>query len=54
MTTHLATIGLGTNGQQAFEQLVMQADKAAQHEELVRGVRGRRWEDSSGAAVVLG
>lgn len=54
MATHLATIGLGTNGQQAFQKLVMEANKAAQQQELVRGVRVRRWEDSSGAAVVLG
>ncbi|HEY0717738.1 MAG TPA: hypothetical protein VGD68_08995 [Streptosporangiaceae bacterium] len=54
MATHLATIGLGTSGQQAFKQLVMQANKAAQQQEVVRGVRVRRWEDPSGAAVVLG
>jgi hypothetical protein len=54
VATHLVTIGLGTNGQPAFQKLVMEANKAAQQQELVRGVRVRRWEDSSGAAVVLG
>jgi hypothetical protein len=54
VATHLAAIGLGTNGQQAFERLVVEANKAAQRQEMVRGVRVRRWEDASGAAVVLG
>jgi hypothetical protein len=54
VATHLAAIGLGTNGEQAFKRLIMEANKAAQRQEMVRGVRVRRWEDASGAAVVLG
>ena len=54
MATHLACIGLGTGGEQDFQRLVVQANKDAQQQEVVRGVRVRRWEDGSGAAVVLG
>ncbi|HEY2281644.1 MAG TPA: hypothetical protein VGI00_25065 [Streptosporangiaceae bacterium] len=54
MATHLACIGLGTGGEQDFQRLVVQANKDAQHQEVIRGVRVRRWEDGSGAAVVLG
>jgi hypothetical protein len=54
VATHLACIGLGTGGEQDFQRLVVQANKDAQHQEVIRGVRVRRWEDGSGAAVVLG
>jgi hypothetical protein len=54
MATHLACIGLGTGGDQDFQRLVVQANKDAQQQEVIRGVRVRRWEDGSGAAVVLG
>jgi hypothetical protein len=54
MATHLGCIGLGTGGEQDFQRLVAQASKEAQQQEVVRGVRLRRWEDGSGAAVVLG
>jgi len=54
MATHLACIGLGTGGEQDFQRLVVQANKDAQQQEVIRGVRVRRWEDGSGAAVVLG
>jgi hypothetical protein len=54
MATHLACIGLGTGGEQDFQRLVVQANQDAQQQEVIRGVRVRRWEDGSGAAVVLG
>jgi hypothetical protein len=54
MASHLGCIGLGTGSEQEFERLVAQATKEAQQQEVVRGVRVRRWEDGSGAAVVLG
>ena len=54
MATHLACIGLGTDRQQAFQRLVAEADQAAQQEEVIGGVRVHRWEDGSGAAIVLG
>jgi hypothetical protein len=54
MSTHLGCIGLGSGGEQEFERLVAQATKEAQQQAVVRGVRVRRWEDGSGAAVVLG
>jgi hypothetical protein len=54
MATHLACIGLSTGGEQDFQRLVVQANKDAQQQEVIRGVRVRRWEDGSGAAVVLG
>jgi hypothetical protein len=54
VATHLACIGLGTGGEQDFQRLVVQANKDAQQQEVIRGVRVRRWEDGSGAAVVLG
>src|ERR1700761_4010268 len=54
MASHLGCIGLGTGGEQDFERLAAEAGKAAQQQEVVRGVRVRRWEDGSGAAVVLG
>ncbi len=54
MATHLGCIGLGSGGEQEFERLVAQATKEAQQQAVVRGVRVRRWEDGSGAAVVLG
>jgi hypothetical protein len=54
MATHLGCIGLGTGGEQDFQRLVAEASKKAQQQEVVRGVRVRRWEDGSGAAVVLG
>src|ERR1700743_2737273 len=54
MATHLGCIGLGTGGEQDFERLVAEASKEAQQQEVVRDVRVRRWEDGSGAAVVLG
>jgi hypothetical protein len=54
MATHLACIGLGTGGEQDFQRLVVQTNQDAQRQEVVRGVRVRRWEDGSGAAVVLG
>jgi hypothetical protein len=54
MATHLGCIGLGTGGEQDFQRLVAEASKEAQQQEVVRDVRVRRWEDGSGAAVVLG
>jgi hypothetical protein len=54
MASHLGCIGLGTGSEQEFERLVVHSAKEAQQEEVVRGVRVRRWEDGSGAAVVLG
>src|SRR6201996_1208665 len=54
MALHLGCIGLGTGGEQDFERLAAEAGKAAQQQEVVRGVRVRRWEDGSGAAVVMG
>ena len=49
----LATIGLGTGGEDAFRRLVIETSTRAQHDETVGGIRVRRWEDDSGAAVVL-
>jgi hypothetical protein len=49
----LGTIGLATEDQAAFQALVLEADKRAQHEQIVRNVKVRRWEDESGAGVVL-
>ena len=49
----LATIGLATDDQAAFQRLVLEADQRAQHEQTVRNVKVRRWEDASGAGVVL-
>jgi hypothetical protein len=54
MATHLGCIGLGTGGEQDFQRLVAEASKEAQQQEVVRDVRVRRWEDGSGAVVVLG
>jgi hypothetical protein len=54
VATHLACIGLGTDRQQAFQRLVVEANQAAQRQEVIGGVRVQRWEDSSGAAIVLG
>ena len=54
MATHLGCIGLGTGGEQDFQRLVAEASKEAQQQEVVRDVPVRRWEDGSGAAVVLG
>ncbi len=54
MATHLACIGLGTGSEQDFQRLVTEASKEAQQQEVIRGVRVRRWEDGSGAAAVLG
>ena len=49
----LATIGLATDDQAAFQRLVLEADQRAQQEQTVRNVKVRRWEDASGAGVVL-
>jgi hypothetical protein len=49
----LGTIGLGTGSEDDFRRLVLEASKRAQHQEVVRNIRIQRWEDESGAAVVL-
>lgn len=49
----LATIGLGTGSEDDFRRLVLEASKRAQHHDTIRNVRVQRWEDESGAAIVL-
>ncbi len=49
----LATIGLGTGSEDDFRRLVLEASKRAQHNDTVGNVRVQRWEDESGAAIVL-
>jgi len=49
----LATIGLGTGSEDDFRRLVMEASKRAQQNDTVGNVRVQRWEDESGAAIVL-
>jgi hypothetical protein len=54
MASHLACIGLGTGEDRDFQRLVAEASKAAEQQEVVHSVRMRRWQDGSGAALVLG
>jgi hypothetical protein len=49
----LATIGLGTGSEDDFRRLVLEASKRAQQNDTIRNVRVQRWEDESGAAIVL-
>ena len=49
----LATIGLGTGSEDDFRRLVLEASKRAQHHDTIGNVRVQRWEDESGAAIVL-
>ncbi|HYY17553.1 MAG TPA: hypothetical protein VE864_01840 [Streptosporangiaceae bacterium] len=49
----MATIGLGTGSEEQFRRLVLEANNRAQQQETIRNVRLQRWEDESGAAVVM-
>lgn len=49
----LATIGLGTGSEDDFRRLVLEASKRAQQNDTIGNVRIQRWEDESGAAIVL-
>ena len=49
----LATIGLGTGSEEQFRRLVLEGNKRAQQQETIRNICVQRWEDESGAAVVM-
>ena len=46
-------IGLGTGSEEQFRRLVLEASRRAQQQETIRNIRVQRWEDESGAAVVM-
>src|SRR6202012_3308264 len=54
MASHLACIGLGTGEDRDFQRLVAEGSKGAEQQAGVPRVRMRRWQDGSGAALVLG